>query len=97
MEFYLLVCIKIDLTGLTVVGSFEDNLYTGMLKDSSKYLTETKNIGNRGEIIFLDFWVTTWIYDVSCYFLFRFFDHPIWVVACKKYSMEVVHFFSQDF
>ena len=37
------------------VGSFEDDLYAGMLKDSSKFLTEDKNTENRDEDIFLDF------------------------------------------
>ena len=34
------------------VGSFEDDLYTGMSKGSSKFLTEARNIGNRDEEIF---------------------------------------------
>ena len=29
------------------VGSFEDYLYTSMTKDYSKFLTETRNMGNR--------------------------------------------------
>ena len=36
------------------VSSFEDDLDTGMLKDSSKFPTEARNIGNRDEGIFLD-------------------------------------------
>ena len=36
-------------------GSFEDELYTGISKDSSEFLTEARNIGNRDESIFLDF------------------------------------------
>ena len=34
---------------------FEDDLYTGMSKDSPKFLTEARNIWNRDEDIFLDF------------------------------------------
>ena len=37
------------------VASFADDLCTGMLKDSSKFLTEARNIGNRVTAIFLDF------------------------------------------
>ena len=37
------------------VGSFEDELYTGVLTDYSKLLTEARNTDNRGEDIFLDF------------------------------------------
>ena len=37
------------------VGSFEGDLYTGMSKDSSKFLIEAKNIWNRTVDIFLDF------------------------------------------
>ena len=33
------------------LGSFEDDSYNGMLKDSSEFLTETGNIGNRNEDI----------------------------------------------
>ena len=33
-------------------GSFKDDLYTGMSKDSSKVLNETRNIGNRCEGVF---------------------------------------------
>ena len=36
-------------------GSLKGHLYTGMSKDSSKYLSEVRNIGNRDEDIFLDF------------------------------------------
>ena len=36
------------------VHSFEDNLYTGISKYSPKLFTETRNIGNRDEDIFLD-------------------------------------------
>ena len=43
-------CIRIDLRG---VGSIEDEFLTGISKDSSKSLTETRNIGNRYEDIFL--------------------------------------------
>ena len=35
------------------VGSFEDDMYTVMLEDSSKFFTEAKDIGNRDEDIFL--------------------------------------------
>ena len=34
------------------VGFFEDDLYTGMSKDSSELLTEARNIGNGDEDIF---------------------------------------------
>ena len=37
------------------VGSFEDDLNASMSKDSSKFFTEDRNIGNRDENIFLDF------------------------------------------
>ena len=37
------------------VGSFEDDVYTGMSKDSSKFLTDTRNIENRDENTFHDF------------------------------------------
>ena len=37
------------------VGSFEDDLYTGMSKDSSKFPTKVTNIGNRDDNIFHDF------------------------------------------
>ena len=37
------------------VGSFEDDLYTGMSKDFSKFLTETRDIGKRDKNIFLFF------------------------------------------
>ena len=38
--------------GYNSVGSFEDDSYTGMSKDSSKFFTEVRNIGNRDEDIF---------------------------------------------
>ena len=47
------------------VSSFEDELYTSMSQDSSKFLVEGTNIGNRDEDIFLDFWASVWIYDGS--------------------------------
>ena len=34
------------------VGIFEDDFYASMSDDSSKFLTENMNIGNRDEIIF---------------------------------------------
>ena len=37
------------------VGCFEDDLYIGMSKDSSKFLTEARNIGNGDKDIFLHF------------------------------------------
>ena len=77
------------------VGSFEDNLYDVI--DSSKFLTEARNTKIRDENIFLDLKASIWIYDRSCWFLFRLFDHPIWIVILKKSSMDVLHFFSQDF
>ena len=39
--------------GFKGVGSFEDDLYHGMLKDSSEFLTEARNIKNRDEDILL--------------------------------------------
>ena len=72
-------------------GLFEDYLYTGVLKDSSKLLTEARNIGNSDEDAILDFQASIYIYDVSWCF-FRFSDHPILVVIFKNNSMEVVHF-----
>ena len=47
------------------IDSFEDDLYTGMSKDSSKFLIETRNIGTRDEEIFLDLQATIWVYDSS--------------------------------
>ena len=38
-----------------VVGSLEDDFYTGMSKDSTKFLTEARNIENRAEDMFLDY------------------------------------------
>ena len=35
------------------VGSFEDDLYTGMPKDSSKFLTEARNIRTGMKTFFL--------------------------------------------
>ena len=51
------------------IGSVEDDLYTGMLKDSSKFFTEARNIRNRDVDIFLDFYGSIWIFDRSCWFL----------------------------
>ena len=50
MEFYFIFRVCKD--GFKNVCSFEDNLHTGMLKDSSKFLTEARN---RDENITLDF------------------------------------------
>ena len=41
--------------GFKGFGSFEDDLYTGMLKDSYEFLTEARDIWNRDEHIFIDF------------------------------------------
>ena len=87
-------CIRID---LKVFGSFESDLYVGMLTYSCKFLTEARNMLNRDEDIFLDFQASIWIYYGSQQFLFRLFDHAIWVVIFKMNSMELVHFFSLDF
>ena len=62
------------------VGSFKDDLYTGMSKDSSKFFTEARNIGNRDEDIFLDLKTSIWIYDRSFWFLFRAFIHPMQIL-----------------
>ena len=35
------------------VGPFEDDLYGGILKDSAKFLTEARNIGDRDDTFFL--------------------------------------------
>ena len=40
--------------GFEGAGTFEGNLYTGMLKDSSKFLIEARNTGNVDEGIFID-------------------------------------------
>ena len=37
------------------VGSFEDDLYTGMSKDSPKLLTKARNIEKRDKDIYLEF------------------------------------------
>ena len=37
------------------VGSFEDDWYNCILDNSSKFLTEARNIRNRDEDIFSDF------------------------------------------
>ena len=37
------------------VDFFENDKYAGMLTDSSKFLSEARNTGNRDENIFLDF------------------------------------------
>ena len=41
--------------GFRGVGSFEGDLYTAMSKDSSKFLTNARNIRNKDEDIFNDF------------------------------------------
>ena len=41
--------------GFTGVCFFEVDLYTGILKDSSDFFTEARNIWNRDEDIFIDF------------------------------------------
>ena len=51
------------------VVSFEDDLHTGILKDSSKFLTEARNIGNRHKDIPLDLWpVSGFMMRVGGYF-----------------------------
>ena len=48
---FILGCSMLDLRELF----FEDDLYTGMSKDSSEFLTEARTIGNRDEDNFPDF------------------------------------------
>ena len=79
-----------------VVGTFEDNLYTSMLKDSSKFLTEARNIGNRDDDIFLT------SNPVSGFMrgFAGFFSDSLIIqsgLVVFKNSIEVVHIFSQDF
>ena len=75
------------------VGSLADDLYPGVLKDSTKVITEIRNIGNRDETFFwllgqyLDLW---WKLVVSSQVLWSSnLDSYFW----RKKSMEVVHFF----
>ena len=41
--------------GFKGVGSFEDELYFGMSEMSLEFFTETRNIWDRDEDIFIDF------------------------------------------
>ena len=61
------------------------------------FFTEARKIGNRDKDIFLHAQASVWIHDGTCWLLFIFFDHRLWVDVCKKNSLEVVHFFSKDF
>ena len=47
--------IGVQKDGFMDVGSFEDDLYTSMLEDSFKFLTEARIFWNRDEDIFIDF------------------------------------------
>ena len=55
------------------VVSFEDDLYTGISRDSSEFPTEARNKRNRDEDIFLDFYAGIWNYDGSqwCSFIIQ--------------------------
>ena len=44
-----------DKDGFKGVGSFANDLYTGMSENSSQFLTENRDIRDRDEDIFIDF------------------------------------------
>ena len=48
---------------------FEGDLCTGNSKDSSEFLTEARNIGNKDKDVFIDFLTSIWMYDRSCRYL----------------------------
>ena len=67
--------------GFKGVGSFENDLYSGMSENSSKFFTEDRDIWDRDEDIFFLFYASIRIFGRSCWFLFRIFDEPIWVAV----------------
>ena len=79
-----------------VAGSFEDDLYTGMSKDFSKFFTKARNIGNSDEDIFLTFKPLFGFIIAVADFILDSLIIPSGSCFYVK-LFEVVHFFSQDF